>query len=184
MPILQFEPDLYPETMFSDDEPPSETWWAVYTLARREKELMRRLRSLSIAHYGPIIPCSYRAPNGRRRTSYLPLFSNYVFICGDEHDRRQALTTNCISKVIEVSEPQRLYDDLKNLWSIIQLGAPLAPEARIEAGHRVMVKNGLFAGRTGIVTRRQGRTRLLVTVDFLQQGVSADLDDCDVERID
>jgi hypothetical protein len=183
MPILQSEPDLYPDNLFTG-EVEGRSWWAVYTLARREKELMRRLRAMKIAHYGPIIPCSYRAPNGRRRISHLPLFSNYVFLCGDEHDRRQALTTNCVSRVIVVNEPQRLCTDLKNLWSLIQLGTPLAPEARIEAGHRVIVKNGLFAGHTGIVIRRQGRTRLLVTVDFLQQGASADLDDCDVERID
>src|SRR5690606_16295364 len=50
MPILPSEPDLFPPELL--DEPQLETasvpWWAMYTMARREKELMRRLRALEI----------------------------------------------------------------------------------------------------------------------------------------
>jgi transcription antitermination factor NusG len=182
MPILQSEPDLYPDSLFTMG-PPSGQWWALYTMSRREKELMRRLRDLEVAHYGPVIPCSYKSPNGRRRTSHLPLFSNYVFLCGTEEQRVQALTTNCISRVIEVPDPAGLYADLKELKELIAVGAPLAPEARIESGDRVLVKTGAFEGKVGTVIRRQGRMRLLVMVNFLQQGASVDIDDCDVERI-
>ena len=148
MPILQSEPDIYPSGLF-EGESPSETWWALYTLSRREKELMRRLRQMEIPHYGPVIPCSYKSPTGRRRTSHLPLFSNYVFLCGDDERRYQALTTNCISRVIEVPDPTQLFSDLRELRELIQVGAPLAPEARIEAGDRVIVKTGAFSGKAG-----------------------------------
>ncbi len=182
MPILQAEPDIYPKSLFVNERP-SGDWWAVYTMSRREKELMRRLRQLEVAHYGPVIPCSYKSPNGRRRTSYLPLFSNYVFLCGSDEQRVQALTTNCVSKVLEVPDPAGLFADLKSLHELISVGAPLAPEARIESGDRVLVKTGAFAGKVGTGIRRQGRMRLLVMVNFLQQGASVDIDDCDVERI-
>jgi transcription antitermination factor NusG len=182
MPILESEPDLYPASLF-EGGPPAGKWWAVYTMSRREKELMRRLRQLEVTHYGPVIPCSYKSPNGRRRTSYLPLFSNYVFLSGSDEQRVQALTTNCVSKVLEVPDPASLFADLKALHDLIAVGAPLAPEARIESGDRVLVKTGAFAGKVGTVIRRQGRMRLLVMVNFLQQGASVDIDDCDVERI-
>lgn len=182
MPILKAELDLYPDNLFSAD-PPQGKWWALYTLSRREKELMRRLRQSGISHYGPVIPCSYKSPSGRRRTSHLPLFSNYVFMCGADEQRYQALSSNCISRVIEVPDTAQLFADLKSLRELISVGAPLSPEARIEKGHRVLVKTGAFAGKVGTVIRRQGRMRLLVMVDFLQQGASVDIDDCDVERI-
>lgn len=46
MPILPAEPDVYPDDLLDVEPPSDETaaqWWALYTLPRREKELMRRL---------------------------------------------------------------------------------------------------------------------------------------------
>ena len=60
------------------------SWWAIYTRSRQEKELMRRLDSRGAHFYSPIAPHQYRSPSGRKRTSYLPLFTNYVFLFGDE----------------------------------------------------------------------------------------------------
>jgi hypothetical protein len=41
-----------------------------------------------------------------------------------------------------------------------------------------------LAGLEGTVLARHGRTRLLVAVDFLQQGASVDVEDCFLEPID
>ena len=41
-----------------------------------------------------------------------------------------------------------------------------------------------LAGLEGTVIRRRGAERLLVVVEFLQQGASVQLDDFQVERID
>ena len=54
----------------------------MYTMARREKKLMRQLIEEKIAFYAPVIERRYRSPNGRLRKSYEPLFANYVFVCG------------------------------------------------------------------------------------------------------
>ena len=83
MPILNQEPDIFPENLLSAPEEgsPSDGWFAIYTLSRREKELMRRLRAQNIAHYGPMVPKRTRSPGGRIRTSYVPLFAGYVFVC-------------------------------------------------------------------------------------------------------
>jgi len=187
MPILKKETDLYPANLLADDGPLAldvGRWWALYTRSRREKDLMRRLSAMNIAFYCPIVEQQRRSPNGRLRTSYIPLFSNYVFLRGNEQDRYAALTTGCISRDIEVADAERLVHDLRQIRELIEVGVDLTPEARIEAGARVRVKTGALAGRVGTVIERRGRRRLLVAVDFLQQGASVELTSCDLESLD
>ena len=180
MPILSQESDCFPDDLFENETMLSDarlSWWCVYTLSRREKDLARKLRILEIAHFGPMIPKRYRSPNGRLRTSYIPLFPNYLFMLGDEENRRSALTTNCISKCNQVTDGDELLANLRQLKSIIETGIPLTPEGRLEPGNRVRVKSGHFAGYEGTVLRREGKTRFLLTVQYLNQGVSIEMDE-------
>ncbi len=187
MPILKKENDIYPDDLLVDEGPVSDDvgrWWALYTRSRREKALMRRLTRMKVAFYCPVIEQQHRSPNGRLRTSYIPLFSNYVFLRGDEEDRYAALTTGCISRDLEVTDADRLVNDLRQIHDLIELGADLTPESLIEVGTRVRVKTGLFANRVGTVIERRGQRRLLVAVDFLQRGASVELTPCDLENLD
>jgi transcriptional antiterminator RfaH len=181
MPILPREIDLHPPDILESaaDLP----WLATYTLSRREKELMRQLRQLDIGFYCPLIPKRNRSPSGRIRVSHVPLFAGYVFVQADDEQRQLALTTNCISRTIPVSESEQLLADLQQIQKLIALDTPLAPESRIKAGQRVRVKSGLLAGVEGTVTKRHSGDRLLVVVGFLQQGASVALDDFQVEPI-
>ncbi len=186
MPILPREPDLYPDELFDRlavAGAPQGTWWAMYTLARREKELMRRLRALGIAHYGPTVTRRTRSPGGRSRTSHVPLFASYVFVMGGDDARQQALATNCVSKWLSVSDPAGLVRDLRQIHRLIELDAPLTVEARIEPGQRVRVRRGPMAGLEGTVVKRRGKDWLVVAVEFLQQGASVMLEDFQVEPL-
>ncbi|MDG1873767.1 MAG: antitermination protein NusG [Mariniblastus sp.] len=180
MPILGQEDDLYPANLFDDAEAQANAerqWWCIYTLSRREKDLMRKLASLKIAHYGPVIPKRYRSPNGRLRTSFVPLFPNYVFMFGDEDDRYQAMTTNCISRCSLIEDREQLVVDLRQIHNVVDAGVALTPEARLEAGNRVRVRTGPFAGYEGSVVRREGKTRLLLSIQFIEQCVSMEMDE-------
>lgn len=180
MPILKREDDIFPSDLLADESILTDTdrkWWCIYTISRREKDLMRKLASLKIAHYGPVIPKRYRSPNGRLRTSYVPLFPNYVFMWGTDDDRYQAMTTNCISKCTPINEREQLVTDLRQIFRVVDAGVALSPESRLEPGHRVRVRNGPFAGYEGAVMRREGKTRLLLSIQFLEQGVSMEMDE-------
>lgn len=187
MPILAKETDLYPLDLFERaeaeclDRDGENSWWAVYTLSRREKELMRRLMTLDVPFYCPIIPQRQRSPNGRVRTSYLPMFSNYAFIYGDASTRYTALTTKCVARDFVVTDGLQLTRDLRQIHGLIEMGAPLTRESRLGKGTRVRIKTGPFRNYEGIIVRREGQTRLLVSVNFLQQGASVLLDDCEVD---
>ena len=187
MPILKRERDIFPENLLDNDELLSDeslSWWCIYTMSRREKDLMRRLAAQSIAYYGPVIPKRFRSPNGRLRTSFIPLFPNYVFMLGDESDRTSALMTNCVSKCDKIPDSERLVRDLKQINLVVAADIPLTPEAKLEPGNYVRVRSGPFAGYEGTVVRREGKTRLLLSIQFLEQGVSMELDEALLEPLD
>lgn len=187
MPILPHEPDIYPEDLLDEErvEPdPSAQWWVLYTLARREKVLGRHLRTMGIPYYCPLIRRRTRSPSGRVRTSYVPLFAGYVFLFGSDEQRGRSMTTNCVSRCLQVPRGEELARDLRQIHRLIEAEAPLTPESRIEPGNRVRIRSGSLVGLEGTVIRRRGLERLLVVVTFLQQGASIQLEDYQVEAID
>jgi transcriptional antiterminator RfaH len=185
MPILPRETDLFPKNLLDAeiDTCVDAFWWAFYTLSRREKELMRRLLALEIPFYCPLVPKRNRSPSGRVRTSYVPLFTGYVFCRGSNEQRQHALTTNCISRSLPVTNADTLVRDLQQIQRLISSNTPLTPESRIQTGTLVRIKNGLLKGLEGVVLKRHSGDRLLVAVEFLQQGASVALDDFQVEEI-
>jgi len=183
MPILRREQDLFPEDLLSSDLATQSPWWAMYTLAKHEKKLMRQLVEQRIPFYAPVIERRYRSPNGRLRKSYEPLFGNYVFVCGEEDTRYQAVCTGSISRCISVARTEELVVDLRQIKDLISADAPLTPESRLEPGQRVRIRNGVFAGYEGVIVRREREVRLQVFVRFMEQGVSVQLDDCQADPI-
>ncbi len=186
MPILACEEDLFPNDLLESERLGKERdhrWWALYTRSRREKQLMRKLRAMRTAFYGPLLPNRFCSTGGRIRTSHIPLFSNYVFMYGDDTSRYKAMTTTCVSRCLEVAEEGKLVYELRQLRRLIQSGVPLTMESGLQAGARVRIRSGVLEGQEGVVVNRRGKTRLVVSVDFLQRGASVLIEDFDVERI-
>lgn len=186
MPILAREDDIHPLDLLTRGDTESTSgsgWFAFYLLSRREKEFMRRLRGMNIAHYCPMIAKRYRSPSGRFRTSFLPLFPGYVFVFANDEERYRALTTNCVSRWLPVADGKQLTADLRQIHRLIQHGAALTPESRLEAGDPVRIRTGPFANLEGTIVKRHGQSRLVIAVRFLQQGASILLEDCEVEAM-
>lgn len=184
MPLLPREPDIYPADLLESAESVSgeaTRWVAFYTLARREKDLARRLGALRIPFYAPLVKRRLKSAGGRTRESFVPLFPGYVFARVDDEQRRMTLATNTIARWLPVVEETVLLNDLRSIKRLIDADVPLTPEARLDSGHSVRVRSGPFLGLEGTVIERRGRQRLLVTVRFLNQGVSIELEDVELE---
>lgn len=184
MPILTQEPNLFPGDLLAGGETDDQDrrWWAVYTKARQEKALARQLFSYEVPFYLPLVN-NERFVRGRRVRSHLPLFCGYMFLYGTEEERVRSLTTNRISRILPVKDQDRLFSDLQQVQSVIESGAPLTIESRLEAGQKVRVKSGALAGLEGQVVQRRAGVRLLIAVTYLQQGVSVEIDDFMVEPL-
>ena len=142
MPILAQEPELYPQNLLEEQFKltADQLWYAMYTMARQEKELVRQLRRKEIAHYCPMAPQRKRSPSGRIRTSYVPLFTGYVFVCGTNVDRYEAVATGCISRCLEVKAAEELQTDLRRIYQMTQLGSDVQPKPKPLIGRPAMIK--------------------------------------------
>jgi transcriptional antiterminator RfaH len=185
MPILERETCVFPQDLF--DEPQfalgasERQWWAIFTRSRHEKALARDLKRFEIPFFLPLVT-RQTVMRSRVVESHVPLFRGYVFMFGSSDERLRSLTTNRISTVLEVPDQLQMASDLKHLNRLIEVDAPLTIERRLEPGQRVRIKLGPMRGVEGVITqRRGGRRRLLVAVEFLQRGVSVEIDDFMVE---
>ena len=187
MPVLAAQACVYPEDLLCDANalPLDRRWWAVRTKTRQEKSLARDLLSYEIPFYLPLVK-QFSIKRGRRVCAHLPLFSGYVFLLADEVDRIRSLTTNRIAQLLPVPVPQQFafHQNLLHLSRLIDSSAPITLEQRLEPGQRVRIRSGLMRGVEGTLICRRGETRLLVAIDFLQQGASLEIHDFQIEPVE
>ena len=152
MPILPQQPDIYPSDLL--DQPvdlagSDQAWWAIYTLARREKALMERLFRAEVPFYSPLVKQKSRSPSGRRLVSWLPLFPAYVFLYGNEEQRYQALKSNCISRTMPVGDSAQLVHDLRQIRRLIAAEVPSHENPAFSRGHECVFAAGRWRGWKG-----------------------------------
>ena len=192
MPILDAEIQCYPANLLEPgedallaaggDAAKDRRWWVMRTRTRQEKSLARDLIKYEIPFFLPQVDKT-SVVRGRRRTSFLPLFSGYLFMFGDEQERYRSMTTNRVAQALPVTDQQELRQDLSQIFRLIQAKAPLTIESRLKPGDRVRVKSGPFAGVEGTVAARSRRSRIIVAVRLIQQGVSLEVDDFQLEPL-
>lgn len=200
MPLLKREPEIWPPHLFGEpggeapvpanvraaacvqtsgrpegcaDSTPS--WWVARTRSRQEKHLARHLLQWEVPYYLPQREHTYRVSE-RRRTSYLPLFTGYVFFHGDLHDRLTALRSNRIVHLILAPDSAELGTQLRSLWLLQMAGTPLVPHPYLAPGDEVEITHGALRGYHGVVIREKGKYRLVVSITLLKQSVATEID--------
>lgn len=158
-------------------------WWVAHTKARNEKALAWQLLKKEVQYF---LPMHWKVSKSRGRTlrSLLPLFSGYLFFCGDENDRLEALKTNRVANIIPVDNQQRLVRELLPIETLLQLGKPVIPHEYIKVGQRCRVIAGPLMGTEGIVLLTPKETRLVLQVDMLGQAASVEIAFDMVEKLD
>ncbi|MGF1579454.1 MAG: transcription termination/antitermination NusG family protein [Gemmataceae bacterium] len=179
MPILDAEPMVYPESLFDESvDFPGREWLVFHVRPRQEKSLSRELHRWEIPYYLPQIRRS-KLTRGRQSHSYIPLFPGYVFLLGTPDERIQALTTKRVVQHLSVPDQEAFRADLEQTAKLIATGLPIVQESKCVPGTRVRVCEGPLRGFIGVVERQGSGQRLVVWIDFIQQGASVTLpQDC------
>jgi hypothetical protein len=158
-------------------------WWIAHTKARSEKAFAWDLVRAGVGYYLPMTRRT-TVSGGRKRHGMLPLFTSYVFICGDEEARPKALATGRLCAVLPVPEQARLVAELATVERALA-GSPeldLYPFAAV--GRRCRVTAGPLMGMQGVVVRRTDRATLVLEVSILRQGAAVELDLSLVEPVE
>jgi transcription antitermination factor NusG len=151
------------------------TWLVAHTKSRFEKAFAWDLAAQGIGYFLPMSP-RITFSGGRKRKGMAPLFPSYVFFCGDEQARWQALRTNRLCRVIPVPQQEAFVNELEQICTVLSSGQPLELYPVPAIGARCRVTGGPFKGLVGIITDHNKRTRLVLKVNVLGQGASLDID--------
>jgi transcription antitermination factor NusG len=158
-------------------------WWVAHTKSRNEKALAHDLINREISYF---LPMTWNVRRKSRRTikSLLPLFSGYVFFCGDERQRIELLKTDRVANLIEVKNQQQLIDELTKIERVLRTGEPMMPHKYLQKGQKCRVIAGPLLGIQGIIISVKGQTRLVLQVDLLGQAASVEIEIDMIEPIE
>lgn len=158
-------------------------WWVAHTKSRNEKALAHDLIAKDVSYFLPMT-WKIRHVRGRKIKSLLPLFSGYLFFCGDEKQRLELLRTNRVANLIEVRNQQTLLSELADIEHAIRAGATLQRHKYIKTGQQCRVTSGPLRNLEGIVLKTRTGTRLILKVEMLGQAASVEVDTDSIELVE
>ena len=158
-------------------------WWVAHTKSRNEKALAHDLMAKNISYF---LPMTWRVHRHSERTikALLPLFTGYLFFCGNESERVELLKTNRVANLIEVKDQESLIHELVRFDQALRAGAPLTPHKYLNKGQWCRVIAGPLLGLEGIILQTKGDTRLLLLINLLGQAASVEIDIDMVEPVE
>ena len=154
----------------------SGTWWVAHTKARFEKVFAWDMLSHGIGYFLPMRE-KVTFSGGRKRRVMMPLFSSYVFFCGDDGDRYTAMTTNRLCQTIEVVDQDGFVEELAGIEGALISKAVVDHYPHLPVGARGRVISGPMTGIEGtIIEKRSAKARMVLEVTILGQGAVVEVD--------
>ena len=152
-------------------------WYALYTRPRREKQVLQELANQRIEAYLPTHKIRRRWSD-RYKIVEEPLFKNYLFVRIDGAHYRKALKPyGAVSFVTVEGEPAIIPDEqVEAVKILVTSEIPHNPYPYLKAGRKIRVKYGPLEGCEGVLVRKRGLARLVVTLDLLQRSIEAELE--------
>ena len=158
-------------------------WYALYTRPRHEKQVFQELAEKKIEAFLPTYKVRRRWSD-RYKVIDEPLFKNYLFV-HVEYDRRYHDTLRpygAVGFVVFDGKPAQIpEEEIDAIRRLITCELPCQPHPYLKVGRRVRVRSGPLQGCEGILVRKKSLARLVLTVNLLQQSVSAEIDADSVE---
>ncbi|MGB2819593.1 MAG: transcription termination/antitermination NusG family protein [Phycisphaerae bacterium] len=158
-------------------------WWVGHTKSRFEKAFAWDLIHRGIGYFLPMVE-RVRISGGKKRRVMAPLFASYVFFCGSDEDRYEAMTTNRLCQTLDVLDQETLVHELVSIEKALAGKADLDPYPFAAVGQRCRIAAGPFMGLEGVVVQRNGMARLVLEVSMLGQGAALEIDASLLETVD
>jgi transcription termination/antitermination protein NusG len=152
-------------------------WYAAWTRSRHEKAVAEQLERKAVETFLPVYETLRQWKNGRHRVA-LPLFPGYAFVRIALRDRLEVLTVPGVARLVGFNGTPTPLDDeeIERLRRALAQGVRATPHPFLTVGRRVRITAGPLAGQEGILVRRKGTLRVILSIDLIQRSVLVDLD--------
>jgi transcription antitermination factor NusG len=163
---------------------PSASWYAIFTRYQHEKSVAFSLSNKNHEVFLPLYR-SVRRWQDRAKTLWLPLFPCYLFIREGMDRQLQIVTTPGVVHVVKwggqpAVVPRAQLDAIRQM---VESSLPMESHPFLRSGDWVRVRTGPLAGLEGILTRKKGVERLVVSIEMLGRSAAVEIDGTNVERI-
>jgi transcription antitermination factor NusG len=159
-------------------------WYALFTRHQHEKSVAFALSNKRYEVYLPLYR-SVRRWQDRAKQLWLPLFPCYVFIREGMDRQLQILTTPGVIHIVgwggrPAIVPQTQLDAVRQIIGSCHI---VETHPYLQSGDCVRVKTGPLMGLEGVLTRKKGVARLVVSMEMLGRSAAVEIDVLNVERI-
>ncbi len=152
-------------------------WWAVYTRHQHEKTVVENLSANEIETFLPVYQV-VRQWKDRKKHLSLPLFPCYVFVRGNSERRVQVVSAPGVFSIVSIAGhpapiPTAQIDAIR-----LAVGSSLRvePHPFLHCGDRV-------PDVEGILIRKKGSYRLILSAELLQKSLAVEVDAFCVEPL-
>jgi transcription antitermination factor NusG len=165
----------------------SPAWYAVYAQVRHEGRVYSRLQAKAFECLFPQMERWSRRRDRRKRIQ-VPIFPGYLFIRTvlDNYEHVKILQTPGVVSLVRNREGPLPVPDtqIHSLKTLLGNTTVLTSHPYLKEGMRVRVVNGPLYGCEGLlVQRHREKSRLVVAIDIIQQAVSVEMNEGDVEPV-
>jgi transcription antitermination factor NusG len=159
-------------------------WYAAYTRANHERRVADQLAERGVENFLPQYE-SVRMWKDRRVRLQMPLFPGYVFVHLALQKRMQVLHVPGVACLVgfagrPVAVPQGEFEKIRGF---LNKGFRGEPHPYLHAGRHVRVSSGPFEGLEGILVRRKGVLRVVLSLELILRSVAVEVDASEVEPI-
>jgi transcription elongation factor/antiterminator RfaH len=153
------------------------SWYALYTRPRHEKQVFEELANRDIEAFLPTYKVRRRWSD-RYKIVEEPLFKNYLFVqmsLDRSHDTLRPY--GAVSFITFDGQPAQIPEnEIAAIRQLVESALPYNPHPYLKVGRKVRVTSGPLEGCEGILMRKKGLARLVLSVHMLQQSVVAEVE--------
>lgn len=156
-------------------------WYAAYTSANHEKRVSDQLHARGIEHFLPLYT-SIHLWKDRRVRLQLPLFPGYVFVRLPLAERLRVLELPGVARLVGFGErPVPLPElEINTLRGAMCGRANARPHPYLAVGRRVLIQSGPLAGMKGILLRKKGDCRVVLSLELIQRSIAVEANAADL----
>ena len=159
-------------------------WFAAYTQPNHEKSVARQMNERSIPHYLPLYE-SVRQWKDRKMRLDLPLFPGYVFVRMPLQNRLTVIQVPSVIRLVGFGgEPAAIPEaELMAIRTCLDHDCKLQPHPVLLAGQRVRITRGALTGIEGILVRKKGISRLVLSIGLITRAVAVEVNIGEIEAV-
>jgi len=155
-------------------------WYAAQTAPNHEKRVAEHLDAKMVQHFLPLYTAKHRRKD-RNVTLHRPLFPGYIFVRISLQDRLEVLKVPSVTRFVGPSRPTPVPDkDIDGIRHALATGLTAEPHAFLKVGRKVRIVSGPMRGMEGILSRRKGAARVVISLDVIMRSVVLELDINDI----